>query len=391
MATPARNVIDLTAETPPVSSHNNTIHGDDEDDDVVVLENEDEEVDDDTQWHFLLEMSAASYRYVRIVGTRGISSVRSCASFAASSLLTLAFTSTGIRYYRGVAHPGEYVTLVREPSNPYDRNAIRVDNMRGEKVGHIKRELAAVLSPVMASHGDRLKVDATIPGPGNQFELPLTLHLYSSTPSDGSIETKLACLAANPTAALKRAAAAVAVAQPSSASSPAVVVQARTMDWKLQQKHLDELFEAQRQEQLANLPDLEVPKCLVSALLEHQWTGVRWLVSREKSQDRPFWETVTENGSTKWLCEVTKSSQPQPPRQVKGSILADDMGLVRLQTTLVLAGIARVALALTISLPIPGTLSNLFRGRRFRRLRSSSLILPQGETITPQSSHRRLH
>jgi SWI/SNF-related matrix-associated actin-dependent regulator of chromatin subfamily A3 len=298
--------------------------------------------------------------------------------------------STGIRYYRGVAHPGEYVTLVREPSNPYDRNAIRVDNMRGEKVGHIKRELAAVLSPVMASHGDRLKVDATIPGPGNQFELPLTLHLYSSTPSDGSIETKLACLAANPKAALKRAAAAVAAVPPQlSASSPAVVVQARTMDWKLQQKHLDELFEAQRQEQLANLPALEVPRCLVSALLEHQWTGVRWLVSREKSTDRPFWKTVTENGSTKWLCEVTKSSQPQPPRQVKGSILADDMGLVRLQTSLVLAGIARVALTLTIR-PVPGTLSNLFRGRRFKRSRSSSLILPQGETTTLQSSHRRL-
>jgi len=35
----------------------------------------------------------------------------------------------------GVAHPGEYVTLVREPHNSYDRNAIRVDNCSGEKVG----------------------------------------------------------------------------------------------------------------------------------------------------------------------------------------------------------------------------------------------------------------
>jgi SWI/SNF-related matrix-associated actin-dependent regulator of chromatin subfamily A3 len=297
--------------------------------------------------------------------------------------------STGIRYYRGVAHPGEYVTLVREPSNPYDRNAIRVDNMRGEKVGHIKRELAAVLSPIMVSHGDRLKVDATIPGPGNQFELPLTLHLYGSTPSDGSIETKLASLAANPKAALKRAAAAAAVvgaAVPtaSSSSPAAVVVQARTMDWKLQQKHLDELFEAQRQEQLSNLPDLEVPKCLVSALLDHQWTGVRWLVSREKSQDRPFWKTVTENGSTKWLCEVTKSSQPQPPQQVKGSILADDMGLVSVQFALVRAHVVRVAFAFHDQL----LTSNLFRARRFKRLRSSSLILPKAETTTPRCSHR---
>lgn len=30
---------------------------------------------------------------------------------------------------RGVAHLGEFVDLVREPNNSYDRNAIRVDNL----------------------------------------------------------------------------------------------------------------------------------------------------------------------------------------------------------------------------------------------------------------------
>jgi hypothetical protein len=45
----------------------------------------------------------------------------------------------GIRYYRGVAHAGEYVSLVREPQNPYDSNAIRVDNLQGEKVGHVSK------------------------------------------------------------------------------------------------------------------------------------------------------------------------------------------------------------------------------------------------------------
>jgi hypothetical protein len=71
MATPARDVIDLTAETPPAASNNNSNidDNDDDDDEVVLIENENEEDDDDTQWHFLLEMSAASYRYVRIVGT----------------------------------------------------------------------------------------------------------------------------------------------------------------------------------------------------------------------------------------------------------------------------------------------------------------------------------
>jgi hypothetical protein len=36
----------------------------------------------------------------------------------------------GIQFYRGTAHPGEYVTLVREPHNPYDSNAIRCDNSK---------------------------------------------------------------------------------------------------------------------------------------------------------------------------------------------------------------------------------------------------------------------
>ena len=57
----------------------------------------------------------------------------------------------GCRYYDGVAHKNEYVEFVREPGNPYDSNAIRVDNMAGVQVGHIKREQAAALAPIMDS------------------------------------------------------------------------------------------------------------------------------------------------------------------------------------------------------------------------------------------------
>jgi SWI/SNF-related matrix-associated actin-dependent regulator of chromatin subfamily A3 len=40
----------------------------------------------------------------------------------------------GIRYYQGEVGRNEMVSLVREPRNPYDANAIRVDNIRGEQV-----------------------------------------------------------------------------------------------------------------------------------------------------------------------------------------------------------------------------------------------------------------
>lgn len=55
----------------------------------------------------------------------------------------------GIRYYRGTVNNNEMVSLTREPHNPYDRNAVRVDNVYGIQVGHIKRELARALANVM--------------------------------------------------------------------------------------------------------------------------------------------------------------------------------------------------------------------------------------------------
>ena len=261
------------------------------------VEANDEEDDEDTvvEWFPLIDLSDDTHLYCKIVG---------------------------IRYYRGVAHPGEYVTLVREPSNPYDSNAVRVVNMGGEKVGHVKRELAAILSPLMARLGDALKLDGTIPGRGNQWELPLRLRLYGASPSDGSVAREFDCLAFNAKASARAGGAATATS---------VVVRTRTLDWKDQQKQLDALFDAQQKEKLAHLPDVVLPACLTSTLLEHQLTGVRWLVGRERnSGDRPFWKPVQEGKATKWFCEITRSSQTEPPKPVQGGILADDMGLVRL-------------------------------------------------------------
>lgn len=39
-------------------------------------------------------------------------------------------------------HAAEMVGLVREPENAYDANAIRVENIAAEKVGHLNRQLA---------------------------------------------------------------------------------------------------------------------------------------------------------------------------------------------------------------------------------------------------------
>ncbi len=52
---------------------------------------------------------------------------------------------------RGLLRPPEpaslvqMVKLVREPNNPYDKWAVRVDNVVGEKVGHLSRQVALVV------------------------------------------------------------------------------------------------------------------------------------------------------------------------------------------------------------------------------------------------------
>ncbi|KAB0402366.1 hypothetical protein E2I00_007445, partial [Balaenoptera physalus] len=55
----------------------------------------------------------------------------------------------GLRYYTGVVNNNEMVALQREPDNPYDKNAIKVNNVNGNQVGHIKKDLAAALAYIM--------------------------------------------------------------------------------------------------------------------------------------------------------------------------------------------------------------------------------------------------
>ena len=55
----------------------------------------------------------------------------------------------GIQYYSGYATRGERVMAQREPHNQYDRNAIRINNVQGNQIGHIPRQLAAKLAPHM--------------------------------------------------------------------------------------------------------------------------------------------------------------------------------------------------------------------------------------------------
>ncbi|KAG9120079.1 hypothetical protein FRC07_004585 [Ceratobasidium sp. 392] len=93
----------------------------------------------------------------------------------------LSFQSTvvGIQYYDGLVGPGEQVNLVREPTNKYDRNAIQVMNIRLRQVGHIPRQTAAELAPLIDR--ELIMVEGTMNDgnlQGHQYTLSVTLSVY---------------------------------------------------------------------------------------------------------------------------------------------------------------------------------------------------------------------
>ena len=49
---------------------------------------------------------------------------------------------------------GEEILCRREPTNPYDDNAIRVERLDGKQIGFINRFLAADLAPRFDAHGE---------------------------------------------------------------------------------------------------------------------------------------------------------------------------------------------------------------------------------------------
>lgn len=87
------------------------------------------------------------------------------------------FSITGLKYAEASATIGEKVTLLREPENKYDANAVKVVNGYGQMVGRIEKSKAAVLSPKMKKleedcHTKQLKLSAegTIASVGDGYQ-----------------------------------------------------------------------------------------------------------------------------------------------------------------------------------------------------------------------------
>eukprot|EP00592_Proboscia_alata_P008112 CAMPEP_0194360760 /NCGR_PEP_ID=MMETSP0174-20130528/8167_1 /TAXON_ID=216777 /ORGANISM="Proboscia alata, Strain PI-D3" /LENGTH=951 /DNA_ID=CAMNT_0039132471 /DNA_START=193 /DNA_END=3048 /DNA_ORIENTATION=- len=251
------------------------------------------------------------------------------------------FTIVGIRFYNGVAHEGEFVRLVREPNNPYDRSAVRVDNMNSEKVGHIKREQAAIIAGLMDNANLHLNIEGTIPSSGNAYTMPVRVDFYEvlSSMMISSVQCDMTKVLNNAfhkrygfrlsSASGRRFSTADAN---TSSSNSSIVMETTIMNWQTQQEQLDKMFDKQVSEKLKDLPPLpkKLPFSPNLVLYDYQELGIRWLIHQETTctgRLPPFYQKKIERGKTVYFCDITNSAQPNLPKQAKGSILADEMGL----------------------------------------------------------------
>uniref|UniRef100_A0A672JGY0 Helicase-like transcription factor n=1 Tax=Salarias fasciatus TaxID=181472 RepID=A0A672JGY0_SALFA len=216
-------------------------------------------------------------------------------------------TVVGLRYYTGVVNPGEMVGLVRQPQNPYDRNAVMVANIYGNQVGHIKKELAAAMAHVMDNN--LAKVEGVVhSGTRNSFTMPVMLSFWGREENRKSVTELMARrgykLNTSGTLSFKKG-----------------VTLKNAFD-----NLFEDLMESKDGEKGA-------AKAVCTPLLPHQKQALSWMCAREnKSALPPFWEKRGEL----YYNSVTGFSAKEIPERLRGGILADDMGLGKTLTTIAL-------------------------------------------------------
>ena len=278
----------------------------------------------------------------------------------------------GCRFYGGRCVVGEYVKVRREPGNPYDTNAIRIDNVMAEQIGHIGRDVAAKLAPLMDS--TQLLVEGALTGPKAFYDCPIGLKLFGTTDPVASaalkqkmIELRLPVIELN-RAEKEREKRRKAMEQQRKAREKAAAAMRKNGNSVFdqegpnrysnlgmpdgtgqQQPDLEELLGntatcnprdmqdvmnrfVASEEALFKMPMADQPPAIATTLLPYQRQGLKWMIDHE-SPKLP----TNSNGDDvvqMWKYShglysniATSFSVTQPPKLASGGILADDMGL----------------------------------------------------------------
>ncbi|KFP82457.1 Helicase-like transcription factor, partial [Apaloderma vittatum] len=244
---------------------------------------------------------------------------------------TLRGSVVGLRYYTGIVNNNEMVALQREPNNPYDKNAVKVNNVNGDQVGHIKKELAAALAGIMDSK--LALVEGIVPyGAKNAFTMPVQMSFWGREENKEAVLDQLKRHGFKLAPPLKECGFGTkwisGRAGPSYSAPVHAAVQLTTEQLK---SEFDKLFEDLKEDD--KTCEMEAAEAVGTLLLPHQRQALAWMVSRENSKDLPpFWE---QRGDFYYNI-LTNFAEKQRPKNILGGILADDMGLGKTLTTIAL-------------------------------------------------------
>ncbi|XP_012975777.1 helicase-like transcription factor isoform X3 [Mesocricetus auratus] len=244
---------------------------------------------------------------------------------------TLRGQVVGLRYYTGVVNNNEMVSLQREPNNPYDKNAIRVNNVNGNQVGHLKRDLAAALAYIMDNK--LAQVEGVVPyGANNAFTMPLHMTFWGKEENRKVVLNQLMKHGFKLGPTPKTLGLSLESSWSSGRAGPSynmpahVAVQMTTEQLKME---FDKLFEDLKEDSKTN--EMEPSEAIETPLLPHQKQALAWMISRENSKDLPpFWEQRNDL----YYNTITNFSEKERPENVHGGILADDMGLGKTLTAI---------------------------------------------------------
>jgi SWI/SNF-related matrix-associated actin-dependent regulator of chromatin subfamily A3 len=277
----------------------------------------------------------------------------------------------GIRFYTGRATIGEYVVVRRESRNPYDSNAIRINNVMGDQIGHLSRGDAAKLAPLMDSQA--LLVEGALTGVKGSYDCPIGLKLFGPTDPMAAAALKQQMVdrrlpvkehnqaeaerkkkqkerekqlrAAQNTSnnSLKRGGPPLEIDESSgryaNLAIPGTGEPAQTLEQVLETAQSYNPREVQDvvnkfgagEEVLSTMPMADQPKRLRTGLLPYQLQGLKWMLSKESAELPPQNSTEVaqlwkrhQNG---FMNIATNFFTSASPVLAKGGILADDMGL----------------------------------------------------------------
>ncbi|XP_024516582.1 helicase-like transcription factor [Selaginella moellendorffii] len=251
----------------------------------------------------------------------------------------------GLRYYHGTVTNGEMVQLVREPTNPYDSNAIRVLNIRGDQVGHVEKNKAMHLAPLVDQNLAFL--EGIVPsGSKNAYRMPCQVHVFSKPALAAAVVDHLDYFGERLSGGLLEEGAheGGGGGRASSKTSKRKVL-AGAASSAPKKPSIDDIFEdlaLDCKKRQAMEPDSSIVK---SELMQHQKEALAWMIQRENSSALPpFWEIQPPKGSnatTMYMNTLTNFTCDKRPEPLRGGILADDMGLGKTLAVLALVATNR--------------------------------------------------